>query len=493
MSTSHWLSLSLTSPVIATSSSATVGQTESLPYIPGSQLRGRVAGRLYRQLGQAADAWIQSPRVRFGDALLVQDDLSEPVPVPLSFHRPKKDGAGAVDAWRNHVVERVPALKQPVQIRGGMLDGAGSETARLVPHFESSERTALKDGMAREGFLYSLHALAAGQRFLARVDIDDDVPAEVRDSILDALDGELRLGRSRGAEFGRVQAHWLTEAPQRVPVATQPLDGDTVPVLALSDWCLFDPATGSPTFQLTPALLGLADDAFTVQTNRCFVRTRAYSPFNAHRRRPDHERQVLVQGSVFTLRLGSCSLAELREAFASGVGEHREDGLGRALVGPAFLQKGQFRPWRESVRSADDGLFQTDLTADPVMQWARARRSEQTRQEMALQAATKFRDQLGRDFYGMPSRSQWGRIRALALGAARQQELVEALKAELEPSEDKRSVRHLEAAWGRSSRGGGLTLAKTLIEWVQGTENGLRAARILAALMVRNSKEDDDA
>ncbi|MCA9569886.1 MAG: hypothetical protein KC656_18705 [Myxococcales bacterium] len=482
----HWLSLHAVSPVIATASSATVGPPESLPYVPGSQLLGCVAAGLYRQLGQDADVWLQTGAVRFGDALPVLDDTSMPVPMPLSLHVQK--GQSASSDWRNHVVQKIG--ERAVQLRDGFLDGrtGSTEDARYRPAFESSERTALHGGTARDGFLYSLHALSAGQTFLAPIQFDDAVPAQVRESIRAALGGPLRIGRSRGAEFGRVEGRWV-EAPTPPPLADAPIDG-VVPILALSDWCLQDPSTGCPSFALAPGMVGLPDGAFVVDRGRTFVRTRAYSPFNAHRRRPDHERQVLVQGSVITVRLGAASLAQVRAAFEGGVGEHRRDGLGRAMVGPQFLQEGRFHGWCATERPLAAGLFEeSSLETHPVMLWARERIAVRQGREDALRVARTWRQKLESDFASLPSRSQWGRMRAVALHATTHPALVQSLRANFAPEGDEnKGVRHLQSRWGRKARGGASTLGEVLVDLVTKEEqHGLRAARILAALMVRHA------
>jgi len=482
-----WLGMETLGPVMATSASATVGQPRSLDYLPGSQLLGAVAGALYRELGDRADGLLQTGRVRFGDGMPVRDIGSAPIPMPLSFHHPKGDAA--VGAWRNAIVEGVEG--QPVQLRGGFLDGA-AEDPRVAVRFESSERTALQQGVARDGFLYSLHALSAGQRFLARIQVDGSVDPDLADRVLGALEGELRLGRSRSAEFGRVRAEWVP-TPQLVPVDEGAMAEGRVAILAGSDWCLSDPETGCPSFELRPEMVGLEPDAFTVLPERCFVRTRSYSPFNSFRGRPDHQRWGVSRGSVVTVRLGSVSLEGLRGAFEEGVGVHRRDGLGVALVGPALLHRPRFEGWRSEEASVDDGVFdRATLVNDPMMGWARERLDARTGRERALELALEWRRVLRGRFGPLEMRSQWGRVRELALAAPSHAALLHDLERGFVPPvgepvpKDRRSARLLETAWGREEKGGGHSLGRAWVELVRSeSTHGLRAARILAALMVR--------
>lgn len=490
--TRHWFLLTTLAPVVATSSSATVGASRSLPYLPGASLLGAVAAQLYSPLAtRSADLAVRvfhRGAARFGDALPCRDAGSAIVPVPLCFHHPKGDDC--TPAWRNHVVEEVLSTEQPTQVRDGYLDGtvAEGEDPRLRPRMESSERTAMKDGMVRDGFLYSLHAISAGQRFLTAIDLSDDLPSDIKDTILATLAGELRVGRSRSAEFGLVRSEPLLEPPTDVPLAPRP-HRDHVPILLTSDWCLLDLATGAPTLRLRPDTLGLPPAAFQVIPEATFVRTRRYSPFNGTRRRPDHERQVLAQGSVITVRLGAgTTLDELRAAVDTGVGQHLAEGLGRALVSPAFLHERTLRRWRQSTHTEEDGtLAQLALRADPTFAWARARTQAMQETEEALQVARQWRHRLEDASSHTLSRSQWGRIRAIALEASTPQQLSERLRAAVILDPDKRGINKLRGGgWGSRTRSGAQTLGEVFMGLVDRADaHQVRATVILAGLMVR--------
>ena len=482
--TPHWFQVTTLAPVLVTASSATVGQTPTLHYLPGAMLRGAVASRLYDELLTA------SPReavrvfhrgaVRFGDAVRCRSTDSEVIPVPLSLHHPKGDED--IKAWRNHVVERIDLSSQPTQVRSGYLD-ARLDTV-LEARFESSERTAIgPDDRAREGFLYGLQAIQAGQEFLARIDIAADLDAGIRDVVLRAITGRHRLGRSRSAEFGLVSIDAIPHPPTPLPLAERPASGG-VPILVRSDWALHDPDSGSPSALLVPAHVGLPRGAFRVDPARTFVRTRRYSPFNGKRGRPDHERWVIMKGSVVTVRLGEgIPLTSLRAAFSSGVGAYRSEGLGEALVAPALLCTQRPAAWGDVEGAERDGtIARLELSADPMFRWARTR-SARLQTVAPLQTAQEWAAKLRQQYPGGVSRSQWGRVRGVAMSTSSAAELKVRLSKAL--TEGGRKNR-LQEAWG--ARGGpqDLTLADALLALIQEHDDmAPRSLAILAGLMLR--------
>jgi hypothetical protein len=108
-------------------------------------------------------------------------------------------------------------------------------------------------------------------------------------------------------------------------------------LLLVSDACLQD-AHGLPTLSPEPAHLGLGREGIHLKPELSFVRTRRYSPWNAHRGSYQSERQVLVAGSVITLESDSAWTAEDLQQLQAGIGIHRASGLGEVCIDSPLLQ-----------------------------------------------------------------------------------------------------------------------------------------------------------
>lgn len=393
------LELELLTPVSVTRRSATVGGHETLTWIPGGQLLGAVAAAIGSPVDELLWRLLFSGEVRFGDAWPAVDGRPAYVS-PLSFHQPKLGGDGS---WTNlAVAERTPG-KQFQQVRDLHLTSDGEKVEVSRHH---TLRTAVSDeGRAREGFLFGIDALDAGQRFVARIDADDPSLLERVAGLL--VDHEISVGRSRSAELGRVRIRRV-EGPADAPVVVA-TGAEKLVVWLVSDLALRDGATGMPRLQLTREDLGLPE-RWVVDERRSFVRTRRYSPWNGKRRRPDLERQLLQPGSVFVLSgpaLDADAAARVTARIRRGLGEHLPEGLGRVLIDPVLLSGSTFTSTAPTPVSTPNAA----LPNDALGTWLGSRHRDRAREEHS--------EAIARALATTPAlqgvrRSQWGEIRRMA-------------------------------------------------------------------------------
>ena len=413
----HTLIVTLDSDVIFTAQGATVGRPDTLERVPGATLLGAAAGRLYSGLlPEEQLAAFHLARVRFGDGLPLAPDGTLGVPVPASWHQPKDD-KGTVD------LSQVPRNDQQLkQLRGSWVSPGGEGWLGWRVSTTESMRTAIDEtGRAREGLLYGFVAIRAGARFTATVEGEDEaLTQQVADSLCAA---PIRVGRSRGTEFGRANVRKAADNLAELESNRAPRDG-LVRALCLSDVALIDAATGMPRLVPSPADVGLPA-GWRWDADMSFLRFRRYSPFNSTRARPDRERQVVAAGSVltFTHAGAAAPLAEMRRHTAQGVGEYREAGLGRVLVEPKVLAKAH--PSLRPFGVANEAPAATPSPSGALLEWA-LRRVEATETEQAIwEAAEEKAHEVGR---WRISRSQWGVVRSLAAECASAAEPFEQLK-----------------------------------------------------------------
>ena len=343
----------LEQPLIISQQAASAGAHQSLDYLPGSTLLGLAASRLYATLN-ADEAWIlfHSGQVRFGDALpLVGDETG--LPVPLCWHTYKgepaqHDGRLLASQLFDPSAPGSDHTRQPVQLRGGYATPSGQ---LLSPRRQQTLKTAIdrQTGMAAESQLFGYEALAAGQRFRCVVSADDSVPAPLWQRLQEALSGRASLGRSRSAQFGRVQIE-----PQAKAAAERP--GNTPDNTRLTLWLLSDlllEEHGQPCLIPHPHLLGLPQGSRWLSA-ASFLRSRRYSAYNAYRRHYDSERQVITRGSVLRFELPRPLTIEEQQHLQQGLGLQIECGLGSVWVNPPLLASAQpvFSPIPASPQAA---------------------------------------------------------------------------------------------------------------------------------------------
>lgn len=326
MSAIH-IQLEVESDVVVSRSSATFGGHESLDYLPGATLRGAFASYLNRTAQGMMDAALFSGRLRFGPAYPMAADGSAALPVPRSWHHLKGGNAeAALDLSATRPADGV----QVVQLRNGYVTGAELISVELA----FSMRTAAdREGRASDGLLFGYQAIRAGQHFVARIDVDDAAIMPHVEAWL--ATGKVRLGRSRSAEFGTVRVSKAASSTHDALRNGSP-SGDTVRGYCFSDLLLRDVATGSPTLTPTPEHFGLKTGKF--DPARSYLRTRAYSPFNGERKRPDLERQVIEAGSVIVFKdVAPAEAATILSRPEQVYGEAVEEGLGQVVWNPKVL------------------------------------------------------------------------------------------------------------------------------------------------------------
>jgi len=289
--------------------------------------------------------------------------------------------------------------KQAVQARAGYL--ASGQRFEVEKTF--SMRTATdRVGRASEGLLFGYQAIRAGQRFGARIDTDIPEMAGIVDSWLKT--GSLHLGRSRSAEFGAVRVEKLAAPPPTISHGLRPNATDVVGYCH-SDLCLRNPETGAATLLPQPAHFPGMPPSAVFDPMRSYLRTRAYSPFNGKRRRPDLERQVIEAGSVILFKaVDAFDSQALESSAARGYGELVEEGLGAVLWNPAFLEPPERLAYLPATTSAADVQVPDDELGRYVTRQVQASERNDALEKLLTPLVNSLRR------FRLPP-SQWGVIR----------------------------------------------------------------------------------
>ncbi|MBI4820410.1 MAG: hypothetical protein HY791_29355 [Deltaproteobacteria bacterium] len=479
-----FLELELLSDVAISLRGATLGGHRTLKYVPGALLMGHCAAPArYASLDPAQSFRLfHSAETRFGWAFPAIG--TQPALVaPMSWHRPKRGEGKIVDL--THEETRPHGYEQ---VREAFV----ADASEARPEVRYSMRTAMdEDGRAQPGLLFGIESLRAGQHFLGSVEADHDEDLEIVRR--DLIGKEIRIGRSKSSEFGHV-------AIREVEGWTFAGDSGAVTSLRLycmTDLCLRDRVSGAPSLASKPGDFGLPA-GWKADAQRTFIRTRSYSPFNTFRRSFDLERQVIEAGSVLTFCGGPpVSLDVIRDQLDRGVGEHRQEGLGRVLVEPKLLappdELRSMKPSRPRISPVPDDVLGRWLG----QRVARAEGFERSF-EAALLAAHRFSK------FDIP-RAQWGEVRRMAQEAQlrgetdlrlleRVTEHVQGKSRERQPDNVQRMRGTSRLKW-RLRRDGEFAdelLVETIKEWSKGAVSAAAALEQLGARMARNASQESE-
>lgn len=325
--------LTTVDPIILSQDNSSVN-AQSLNYISGSALLGAVASKLYPTLtAEQSFSAFQNSGAHFSPAYPVLESNGQAqvcLPVPASWHAPK----GQDNKLSNHSAASFEREGiQYKQKRDGFISNIGA-----TPKVKCSliTKTALDSttGKAKDGQLFNYSQIDKDQTFAGFIRADD---ADVLEAIKDVLTQSLRLGRSRGSEFGRVQIELFVFPAQKIHTQAQ----KTLTLWCLSDVQCFD-KFGEP--NCTPSLEELApalNAQASLNTSRSFIRNRNVSLFNQKRGGLDSEQVLISKGSVLTFDLNTPLNEEQLNTIENGVGSNQQQGLGWVLANPEWAEQAE--------------------------------------------------------------------------------------------------------------------------------------------------------
>jgi len=347
-------------PIIVSQNNATTTNHECLDYIPGSAILGTLAGKLYAKLTNQ-ESWqvFHSGVVQFGPCYpLTNQEIA--LPTPNSWHYEKGEEAFInVDnntqqynrkKITNHAAPHFKRdeQKQYKQCRHGYLTSQ-AQTKPVIQGY--STKTAIKSatGSAEDGQLFSYSYLEAEQSFVGWVNINDELTSHTLQQLKQALNGTVRIGRSRNNEFGRVKLASISLEETAIKSNSE----------QLIIWCLSDVeminTLGMPTLAPTGDDIHSELKGIPLNPHKSFIRSNKVSRFNQKRQGLDSEQVLINKGSVLTFDLSKPEHKEkiteqlLTSLATQGIGINKQQGLGWVCINP---------PWADhSEISSEQSLY----------------------------------------------------------------------------------------------------------------------------------------
>lgn len=419
----------LDSDTVISESASTAGVHSSLDYLPGACLLGACAATLYNDLSPEESFLVfHSGMVRFGNAYPLTETGVPAIPIPAAWHcfkgeSPSSNGrlsTGIINQI-NYCMTKEDQEKQPKQLRDGYFTLCGLSPA-IVKGYRLKTAVDRKSKRAAESQLFGYEHLSAGSRWWFELACDDAVQPLLIQKIRAALLGGIRLGRSRTAEFGRTT---IAAAENTFTIGTTPVTSERITLYCLSDLALRDDNSGAPTLIPDGSHFGLS--SVVLDTQKSFIRTRSYAPFNGTRRANDLERQVIAKGSVITFTktdgqsFSAAETAALNERLSLGAGLYRQDGLGRLLLNPVFLNGDTFAAG-DTLRLAPalckshSATFTSELTHWLAGKLSTAHGDKDIVAQVEKWAAVLKHAIIALEKEGLPypGNSQWGTIRSIS-------------------------------------------------------------------------------
>lgn len=436
--------ITLLEPLLATALDGDPNSAISHLYIPGSMIRGYLAGRLIDPADDAAISQrdpLFDGQTRFLNAYPATEQGGRLLPVPRSLYKPKEQ---ARNRYPDRGRQNLPAaegddllpegyvedrailaeedweIKKPLQIPGFVLiEAADSEAVLHIPSRQITIHTQRdpKAGRAKtgSGAVYRYEALEKGQSFIGAVVVPNQQTAA---KIVTGLNPQIaHMGRAATAGYGRVEFSQVKiEANWReceMAVDDLPAHQDLV-ITLLSDTILRN-HKGQPHTDLCCALA--EEYQLTFEVVRAFKSVHYVGAFNRKWGLPLPQSLALVAGSVFVVRCADpIPTATLQTIAERGIGQQRIDGFGRLAINWQQEETLREREYRTS-RDYSQPKLESDSRSVQMAQLMAMRRRRQDLDKALVEAVAKLPIQHA------PPNSQLSRLRTITRNALDEQTL----------------------------------------------------------------------
>jgi|GEM_PF-3169823 len=417
---------------------ATALNLQALDFLPGSVFWGIAAKHLYDEskAEQTLDLFHRG-RVRFSDARpIVTGAIADKI--PLDWHSPKS--GKNIDVFNQKEQEQVDAEKKaetiPVYCKNQLLEAdwnlldakdilleprksgymifkaedieAKQEAfyQQVLPEVVAYPKSARdpKTGLAADSQLYIYKAIRKDQVFGFTISSSNEEYVKV---VADVLSGIQYIGKSKSAEFGKVDIKATSKVTPIEEVASPTKEEKArLVVYAASRWCLLN-EYGQYTLELDP-IRHLKLSSGKINWEASTVRSGRYAPWNGKRRAQNPERHFIQAGSVFVVEGAKHVNPSLD---LEGIGVHRAEGFGELLINPPFLQAKTLRISQKRTKVDGPKLVEeTPLDANNKRLLQALSEQKQSDDARIKQLAWDFREQY-KDLYRGIKPNQWSVLR----------------------------------------------------------------------------------
>ncbi len=400
------------SDIVLHSSSNTEGKVERFNYIAGSNFLGMVA-KAYSSFKEDAFEVFHSGAVRFGDGHIILNE-QKTFHAPFSWFAPKGYSLDkAIEKnrlYNNHFLTPIEYEKfisdgeQLKQQRGSFITKSG-EVAKIESIYRQKSAYDKKSRRSKESAMFGYYALEKGTRWAFEVELDNP---EYKDRVIELLTSSNCLGKSRSAEYGRVEITYIDEKEEKLSQTLSPIEiegKEYIFIYAYSRLALTD-SYGVNSYQPTLDSLGL--NSGKIDWSKSQVRTSRYTPFVSVRHNRDPERLIIDKGSVIAVEVEKdFDVANYSQKVEKGLGLYLSEGHGKVIVNPTFLT--QKKPEFEETNSSE--TKKESKNSGVVNSWLKTQQDKEKKAYEVLKTVKDFIKNNAKDIKN--KKSQWGQIRSM--------------------------------------------------------------------------------
>lgn len=444
----------LLSDIIINQKAATEGNQQTLDFIPGNTFLGVVAGEIYNTISSNESMQIfHSGSVHFGDAHPLIDG-KRALRIPASWYI--KKGTNLMDGVYIHHGIPDSGLKtengNPVQVKQQREGFIYKTAGEIIKTISPSKNFAIKSAYdsnnrrAKDKQMFGYQSLQADSEWCFEITLDDNIIA-LEDSIVSAIIGHKRIGRSSTAQYGLVdivkfnfkdsfESEKILKARFEDKAKKSVIEKDVIMLYAESRLIFLD-EYGQATF--TPTIQQLGFNSGKIDWEKSQIRTFQYAPYNNHRKTRDADRCGIEKGSVICIEDSNITSID-QSKLAHQVGAYFNEGFGKILINPEFLAysdregKAVFKVEKSTNPKSANAHYNPDVKSIQnhydklVYNYLFSQKGKKQQQFNIYDQVNTFVEKNAKDFQNNDTfASQWGTIRSLAMQSITKKQLYNKL------------------------------------------------------------------
>ena len=406
----HFL-LTLRGPLMLSIPGGDPNSNATLTHIPGSVVRGALAGRYVAQQGETDPDFAHhflSEETLFLPAYPVQQGQpTRPTPRSWQYEKERKPDEEKPELI-DQLVKNEPTYRKAIADKNPFTPAiAQLDKKDALPHAPAVQvavHTTRDRNMGRategSGALFQYEALAEGQTFLGRIRLLGNAStADFWQPFLEK-NGRLFMGGSHTAGYGLVQLHDVH--PREVSLPSTPIS-TPFNLYLLSEAMIRHPKTGQNGPYLEAYLQHHLGSDLKLEEGYASQGWRG--GFNQKWGLPLPQQWVYTAGSIWRVTSDNLNQDKLAYFLQHGLGERRTEGFGQILVNPDWAT------WLKPISVAEEKAAESELDEANLKFVTRIKKNVQIHklEPQLLATAQALTEGVGR----YPSNSQMGQLKLL--------------------------------------------------------------------------------
>lgn len=327
----------LKTDVIINVKSATVGCNKTLDFIPGSNFLGIVAS-YYSEFGNDALTVFHSGKIRFSDAHPANEN-GRSLKMPYTWQTPKT-------GTKLYIHNEIPDLKAVAKLQlkpksSGFF--CFNKEKKTAIELTAPKAYALKSAynrhvrLSQDDAMFGYESIAEGTEMVFSIYAEN----EVQETILSKIDEKIigsnkHIGRSKTAQYGLVDIK--PEDDWHIVDDLTTGNQNRLVIYAENRLIFFDEDKNCRTI-VSPSDFKLT--AGEIDFEHSYIRTFQYAPWNSKHQSFDCDRFGIEKGSVIVINNPQGNVGCF-------VGEYQNEGFGKILCNPDFLNADKYKKNGES-------------------------------------------------------------------------------------------------------------------------------------------------